>query len=245
MAKRDVAGIVAGAGLLAGIFTEFAQAVYDRGGTTEDIHRLATPEGRVIIGQWADLTVSKPTACNALSQRAGLTVSKPLACNAFNLSVDYSRSLVEVVLAGNYRDVNPKITDENFPTDKGDPEVIGNPAGVQVVEAVLVYADRLIESDEVLGELERMGLRPGTMFELAHFGEQHPHIQREFPIVALASVWTDPSDSLGSVGCLWTSDGAGYLWNPDSKAGVLRNLHLRWINYGGWDADYAFLAFRK
>jgi hypothetical protein len=148
----------------------------------------------------------------------------------FVLNIDYSRPLAEVVAAGNYSYASSNITEENFPTDKGDPEVVGNPTGVNVTQAVLVHLDRVVDSDDVLAELERQGLRPGTMFELAYFGEQHPDIQRQFPVVALGSVWTSPSGDRD----------VGYLWEDDDD----RELSLDW--YGNrWYAYYRFLAFRK
>jgi hypothetical protein len=151
--------------------------------------------------------------------------------NAFTLSVYYSRPLAEVVAAGNYNYANPNITVENFPADKGDPETISDTVGVNVTQqAVLVHLDRPIKSEDVLAELERRGLRPDSMFELAHFGEQHPDIQRQFPVVALGSVWKSP-DRCRSVGCLWG--------NGDD-----RRLDLGWLDVR-WRARCRFLASRK
>jgi hypothetical protein len=212
MAKRDVAGIVAGAGLLTSIFTEFAQAVYDRGGTAEDIHRLATPEGRAIIGKLAELTV-----CGTYG-------------NTFILSIDYSRPLAEVVAAGNYNYADPNITEENFPTNKVDPAVDGNPTGVQGAVAMLVQPDCHIDSMRILGELDRIGLRPGSMFELAVFGEQHPEVQLKFPILAAGSVWTHPDGHRR----------VGYLWGDD----IRRRLSHDYFDSRWWE-NCRFLAFRK
>lgn len=64
MAKRnDPARLVAGAGLLADIFTKFSDAVEDLGGTAEDIHFLAKPEGMPAIRKMAvDLLRSRREA---------------------------------------------------------------------------------------------------------------------------------------------------------------------------------------
>ncbi|MGA2454236.1 MAG: hypothetical protein ABSG93_12010 [Solirubrobacteraceae bacterium] len=186
---------------------KLSDEVNDLGGIDDDLRQIISGDG--VARQVAELLVAR---------------SEP---RAFDLSVDYSRPLAEVVAAGNYSYTNDSIIEENFPTDKGDLEV---PGGVHVTEAVLVHLDRGAESDDVLAELERRGLRPGTMFELAHFGEQHPDIQRQFPVVSLGSVWTNPrGDRI-----------VGYLWGDDAR----RRLYLAWCD-GSWNADCRFLAFRK
>lgn len=57
MAKNDPANIVAGAGLLTGIFTKLNAEVMALGGTAEDIHRLTKPEGSGTIRRVAELIV--------------------------------------------------------------------------------------------------------------------------------------------------------------------------------------------
>ena len=52
---KNVSAIVSGAGLIAGIWTEIVKAVRERGGTDDDIHRLATPDGASLIGKVAQL----------------------------------------------------------------------------------------------------------------------------------------------------------------------------------------------
>ncbi|HEY7829401.1 MAG TPA: hypothetical protein VIC06_02405 [Solirubrobacteraceae bacterium] len=147
----------------------------------------------------------------------GTTPTVPVV---FPLAIDHVRSLAELVAAGNYDYVNPNITEENFPMV----------ASEVVVQVALVHLDNIVESDDVLGELEQMGLRPGTMRELAHFGEQYPKVQRQFPVAALGSVWTAPNGSRR----------VGYLW----EGIVSRKLSLGWYDLR-WRASYRFLAFRK
>ncbi|MBU1014925.1 hypothetical protein KKI17_00595 [Patescibacteria group bacterium] len=57
MPKRNILDIVRGAGLAAGIWTILGKAVQERGGTDEDFHRLARPEGEDLIGKIADFIV--------------------------------------------------------------------------------------------------------------------------------------------------------------------------------------------
>jgi hypothetical protein len=53
--KLDKSIIVAGAGLVASIFTTLVKKVREKGGTDEDIHRLSTPDGESILEEIADI----------------------------------------------------------------------------------------------------------------------------------------------------------------------------------------------
>lgn len=58
MPKYEPSVLVRGAGLAASIWTALDKAVQKQGGTAEDLHRLATPEGEELVGKIADLIVS-------------------------------------------------------------------------------------------------------------------------------------------------------------------------------------------
>ena len=58
MAKKDIPLVVSGMGLAMSIITSLADAVRKLGGTDEDIHRLATPEGAGLIQKFAEMIVS-------------------------------------------------------------------------------------------------------------------------------------------------------------------------------------------
>lgn len=62
MAKNDPANIVAGAGLLTGIFTKLNAAVVALGGEANDLHRLTKPEGDAIIRAMAEQLVNPMVA---------------------------------------------------------------------------------------------------------------------------------------------------------------------------------------
>lgn len=138
----------------------------------------------------------------------------------FPLTIDYTESLAEIVTAGTYDYVSPDITEEHFPTAEG----------VAKIEAVLVHFDRVVTSDDVLHALEHLDLRPGTVFELAAFGEQRPDLQCQFPIIALGFVWAAPDCGRRVV----------YLWEKPEY----RELSLIWYD-DDWPAPCRFLAFRK
>ncbi len=134
-------------------------------------------------------------------------------CEVFPLSIDQGKSLAEMVASGNYSEVV-----------RGIPEGTTDMTGVGVTEAILVHFGRVMDNTDVLHELNRRGLRAGTIRELAALGEQYPDPQLDFPILALGSVL-----HRRRFGCLWLDD--------DCRA---LKLHL---HRGLWAANYRFLAF--
>lgn len=144
-----------------------------------------------------------------------------LTQEARKIAIDYGKSVEELVRAGRYDYANSDVTAKNFPPQG---------KGTAQLDAVLVHLNRYVESEEVLAELEKVGLRAGTLQELLAFGVQYPNVQREYPIVALGSVWRDP----------YGDRYVPYLWGRGSE----RHLDLRWFDYSWGDHD-RFLAFRK
>lgn len=142
--------------------------------------------------------------------------------NTFVVTVDYVKSLPEMIKVGNYDYVNEDITDAHFRmTGKGKVDR----------EIVLVHFDRDITSEEALQELDKLGLRPVDLAELLAFGETHPEAHLEFPILALGSIWMNRDDGRGYF---------PYLSYEDDKHVLL----LYW--FGGWWHDYCrFAAVRK
>lgn len=153
----------------------------------------------------------------------------------FLLTADYDLPLAELVAAGNYDYVSSDITEEHFRVGWGEQDIesllmhlhrptLTDVTRVGVTEAILVHLGRVMDNTDVLHELDRRGLRAGTIRELAALGEQYPDPQFYFPILALRSVLYRRR-----FGCLWLND--------DCRA---LKLHL----YRGlWAANYRFLAF--
>ncbi|MEX2209727.1 MAG: hypothetical protein WD846_02450 [Patescibacteria group bacterium] len=204
--KKDVSSVVSGAGLLTRIFTDLDKEMRDRGGTDEDWHRLTRSEGAPVIAQMAQAMVGEVESGTSES---------------YQLTVNYDRTLVEMVEAGHYDYANDNITADNFPIEG---------SGSAECEGVLVHLDRYASTTEVEAEIAKRGLRPATIEELLAFGEAYPEVQREFPVVELGSSWVDSSgDRL-----------VAYLWSYSDG----RDLRLDW--YGrDWDSYDRFLAVRK
>ena len=159
--------------------------------------------------------------CTQNGQNTALTQDQKESTQTFPVTVDYGRSIEEMVASGKYDWSNSDITSKHFP--------IGTKGQVGV-NIELVHFNRPMESDEVLRELDKQGLRPATLPELLAFGATYPEKQREFPIVALGSVWRD-LDGIRHVACLYGNAGD-------------RGLDLRWYE-NGWVVSCRFAAVRK
>lgn len=135
--------------------------------------------------------------------------------------LDYAHTLTDMIHAGHYDRMNDDITAEHFPIT-GD--------GVVEAKMELVHFNRPMNSEDVLKEFAETGLEPAKIEHLLAFGAKHPELQRQFPIIALGSVWPC-RDGRRDVPGLW-----GFT--------VERDLRLDCFGLR-WDDDYRFLAFRK
>lgn len=101
----------------------------------------------------------------------------------FHVSVDYGRTLDQMIRAGKYAKIDSDITPKNFPIDG---------KGTADVEIILLHFKRDIRdisSAEVNKEIKALGLEPAKIEHLLAFGAQHPEVQRKFTIVFLGACW--------------------------------------------------------
>jgi hypothetical protein len=96
----------------------------------------------------------------------------------FNVQVDYSLSLGQMIAAGEYDETNGDINPRNFRLEG---------AGCRKVELTLVQFSRAMAPLELVTLMERRGYRPATIEELLALGREQPDLQRSIPIVALGS----------------------------------------------------------
>lgn len=139
----------------------------------------------------------------------------------FTLTINYDQTVEEMVESGKYSFANSNITSQNFHIQQ---------SGTHQVEVILVHFDQEMTSDQVKTKLDEMGLRPAELPELLALGTNHPDLQRQFPIIALGSVWQSP---YGHLYC-------PYLYGYSDR----RELRLFWLEYR-WHAFSRFLALRK
>ena len=155
----------------------------------------------------------------AFGQASGLNPVTSVA-PTFRITVDYGKSLAEMILAGHYDWTNSNITEKRFPV-KG--------SGKVELDLELVHYDHNFSSDDAVKEMAKRGLRPATIEELLAFGVKYPEEQLKFPVVALGS--SARVDGGRHVPFL-------------SRDGAERDLNLGWWD-GGWRGGYRFLAVRN
>ncbi|MBU4314955.1 hypothetical protein KJ673_00955 [Patescibacteria group bacterium] len=139
----------------------------------------------------------------------------------YTVSVDYGKTIEEMVSAGRYDWYDDSITSANF-------LVVGT--GVATIAIELVHLNKVVSSKEALAYMEANGLRPATIEEQLAFGATYPEVQREFPVVGLGSSWVY-RNGVRHAPCLY-----GY--------GSYRKLDLYWYD-DDWSESYRFLAVRK
>lgn len=140
------------------------------------------------------------------------------------LNIDYTKTIEQVIADGNYDWGNSNINAKNFPIS---PEMTGKKVEVSTK---LFHFNKDISSDNAISKMDKDGYRPATLMELLVLGFLFPELQRQFPIVALGSVWHNALDDR----CV------PFLDVDDSR----RELYLRWFD-DDWDAHCRFLGVRK
>jgi hypothetical protein len=205
MSKKDAGAIVSGAGWIGSLAQGIVKGLRSKGISDEEIRKLVSDEVETPIGKIVDVLAE--------------TLRK--AANVFSVLVDYGRSVVDLVAAGKYDWKNDNVNDNNFPVSR---------RGTDSVEVHLVHFNRMISTQDALNELDRQGLKPADLHTLLSLGAKYPDLQREFPIVALGSVWR----------YRFGDRSVPYLYWRDSG----RSLYLRWIDYF-WREFCRFAAVRK
>jgi len=202
MAKSNLAR---GASMAASVWLNLDAAVRKNGGTENALHLLGLKEGEELLNGIANMIVWAE-----LKTRF-----------RFPVTIDYSKTLDEMIAecGCGYNDSN--ITVDNFP-------ITGH--GVVEEEIVLVhFNDQHISNDDIIIELNKMGLEPAGLVHALAFGKAHPNIQRW-----LSTFFFGSSCVMGkkrNFPCLGGSNSG-------------RGLNLDWFSNGGGDRR-RFAAVRK
>ncbi len=147
-------------------------------------------------------------------------VPKP-TITSHTVTIDYSQSTEEMVLAGRYDSSNKNINSQNFPV-RGE--------GKKQIEVFEIHFGRTMDSsEEVIAEMDKLGYKPAELPELLSFGKEKPELQRDHPIIALGSSAVLGGDrSVPSLG----------------ECASKRRLCLYFFDHD-WNASCRFLAVRK
>jgi hypothetical protein len=140
------------------------------------------------------------------------------------ITVDYGKSLQEMIASGHYDWANSDITPKRFP-------IAGS--GTVPLEVKLFHFDRHISSEDAVAAITAQDPQhpwePAKIEHLLAYGAKSSDEQRKYPIIALGSVAA--VDGGRRVPCL-------------RVRGRRRSLYLRWWGHG-WDGDGRFLAVRN
>ncbi len=142
------------------------------------------------------------------------TLLGPLS-GIFQLTIDYNRTIEELLQAGRYDWPNKNITEEHFPR-----LCI---SGKEERKYKLFHFSREISSDDAVREMSKAGFDPAGPHEMLVFGEEFPEIQRKFFIVGLGNPIWRSSNGIWYVVVLYSS-------GPNRNA---RNAFLH-----AWDSDW-------
>ena len=119
------------------------------------------------------------------------SVATPSSTVCYTVTVDFDRTIEEMVSAGKYDLSNPHINSKNF-------HAIAS--GTHTMDIQLVHFDRKMKSSEILAELDRLDLRPATLPVLLGFIAAFSDLGH-FPIAALGSwCYSRRSSYIGDVG---------------------------------------------
>ncbi len=184
---------------------------------------IETSELQQLLEVIEEKNLSIPEAIERI--KGNNTTDEQVKSAEISLTVGYSQTVEQMIAAGKYdRKNSDDITDKHFPLPA---ELSGQKTAVS---SKLFHFNRDISSENAIAEMDKAGYRPAILSELLALGAKYPELQRQFPIVALGSVWHD-ADGDRVVPCL-------------SVDGGERELGLDWCGVG-WDADCRFLGVRK
>jgi len=129
-----------------------------------------------------------------------------------------------MIEAGKYDWTSSDITEKHFllPTELNGENVS--------VSTKLFHFNHVISSKNAITEMYKAGYRPAALAELLALGEAHPELQKEFPIVALGSIWCGRGGNHDVPVLNFDEDG--------------RELVLNWF-VNDWFCSCRFLGVRK
>lgn len=100
----------------------------------------------------------------------------------FNFTVDYTRSVEEMVKAGKYDWLDTNVIDR-YPIPEAK---VGQSENI-ITE--LLHFNRLMYYEDAIEEIEKKGYRDTTAHEIMAFAEKNFELREDFPVFSLGSLW--------------------------------------------------------
>lgn len=174
---------------------------------------------KVIVDKAGNLSEAERKALKSLLD--GFDDQPQLPFPSYMVTVNYNKTVNQLVKDGKYDWSNSDISDSHFPLNK---------KGEEQVEIFIVSIDHRMSDPEVTQFINSLGLQDVNVKEELSLGVQFPDLQRKDPIVGRGSTWRD-SDGDVYVPCLYGSESC-------------RGLNLFDLG-GGWDSAWQFACKRK
>lgn len=145
------------------------------------------------------------------------------------MSMDYTLTFNEITKMNDYESF-----DSNFETKEFALQGTVFSQPVVEIEIVLVHLNtKLVNTEKIIKDMDKLGLRPAQAEELLVFSENYLHTERwRFPVVALGSYWVNKHNRR-AVACLDVDDHYTSLYP------------VEFDNYWSEKYHFHFLAVRK
>lgn len=113
--------------------------------------------------------------------QTSMVEKEQLYTDEFEVTVDYSKSLEQMIEEARFDYLNSGITEEHFPK---------NGTGITKISLRLFQFPTPKSTDEIIEYIQVQGYKPAKIEELVRFATQHPDIQRSgYPVVGLGTIW--------------------------------------------------------
>jgi hypothetical protein len=177
-------------------------------------HVLNDKKAQVIIenGDWFQIGI-QAMLDKMLSDLTAKTES-------FAVTVDYTKSIAEMIKAGKYHHVDRNIKDMDIPVNEE------GKVGVEIL--IIDFRCRTFTLPIFQQWMDDFNLRAATLPELLALGETFPEVQKRYPIVAFGTIWQE-----ATVPCLHAEG---------NKRELLEAIYSRTRE---WNRGYRFAFVRK
>lgn len=166
MSKKNVSALISAAGVIGGFIEKLVKKFHALGGKDEQLHELLVGErSEEFIGKVVELAVNMAVVVS----------------DNFHIVADYTKTLSEMVNAGEYDRVAPDICSHFLAQERE--------RGRVEYDIRLVHYNKPMPSEDVVRDLDKRGLKPVTFPELLLFGATYPEEQRKFQIAAIGATF--------------------------------------------------------
>lgn len=150
---------------------------------------------------------------------------------SYFMSMDYTLTFKEIIKTHDYESLDSNFENKEFSLQGS--VITQSVAEIEVVLVHLNTKTKVVNTEKIIKDMDKLGLRPAQAEELIVFIENYLHTERwRFPVVALGSYWVNEHDGR-SVACLDVDD-------------HYTNLYLvEFNNYWSERYHFHFLAVRK